>query len=97
MDMASLIALVKRHLGMEWCDESTTLILGEQIEEAMFFLRRYDPYSDFEEDAWVRGLMIEYVRYTRAGASDDFRKNYRNDLISLSDRGRVRHAQKQKT
>lgn len=89
-----LVGIVKRHAGLAWCDERAAQTLAEQIEEAAAFLSLYDPTVDFLKDHWARGLLIAYVRYIRAGASDDFRTNYRADILALSDRGRV-NAQKQ--
>lgn len=88
-----LIDTVKRHLNYVWCDESTTQVLLDLIEEGKGFLGRFGPIDDIETDPYLRGLLIAYIRYARAGAIDDFRTNYQKEILSISDRGRLKNAQ----
>lgn len=87
--MDELLNIVASALGYQWLDDESKKVLDYQIEEGSRFLKNLDPSIDFGSDAWSRGLLISYVMYTRANAGDEFRKNYRQDLLILSDRGRV--------
>lgn len=84
-----LLELVKRQLGYKWCDQDMINSISEQIEDGKAFLNRFALIPDFKADPYARSLLVSYVRYARAGALDDFRANYRTDLLSLSDHGRV--------
>ena len=94
--MAALIDVAKRQLGYTNADEQGEELIRDLLDEGKSFLGRFCKDIDFETEFDVRGLLIEYVRYAMSNARDDFRQNYRKELISLSDRGRVRNALIQK-
>ena len=90
--------VVKRRLGYLNADEITEKMLKDLLEEGKSFLIRYDPKCDFEADTLERWLLINWVRYELSNAGDDFSKNYRDQLIRLSNRGKVRaYADSQET
>ena len=86
----ALIDVVKRRLGYENADEIMEETIKDSLEEGKSFLLPYDPECDFESPTLERKLLIEFVRYDLSNASDDFPKNYQDQLIRLSNRGRVK-------
>lgn len=90
-----LFDVITRQLGYTWCPPGQDLVLRDLMEEALAYLVRYDPSITRESagaDHFVRSLVVEYVRYGLSNARDDFYQNYRKELLSLSDRGRVYRA-----
>lgn len=83
-----LVNQVVDALGYQWIDEDSKKALTYQVKEGSAFLKNLDPSIDFAKDSWCFGLLVAYVTYTRSNAGDQFRKNYRNDLLVLADRGR---------
>jgi len=90
--MDALTETIAREVGYEWSDNSTAMLLLDYIEEGEAFLIRYDPKADFNEDKFIRGLLVEYVRYALANARDDFKRNYAEEILYLSHMGRVKNA-----
>lgn len=87
--MDQLVNQVIEALGYQWIDEDSKKALTYQVKEGSAFLKNLDPSIDFEKDSWCFGLLVAYVVYTRSNAGDQFRKNYRSDLLILADRGRL--------
>lgn len=90
--MDALTETIAREVGYEWSDDSTAMLLLDYIEEGEAFLNRYYPAADFEEDKFLRSLLVEYVRYSLANARDDFKKNYAEEILYLSHLGRTKNA-----
>jgi hypothetical protein len=82
--MATLTEYVARALGYYYADDQTLQTLADQADEALAFLRRFNPGLD-EDDPYIKSMVVNYVRYTRSNALDDFRVNYAADLLSISD------------
>jgi hypothetical protein len=78
---------IKLQLGYRWTDEQTDRLIGLLIQEGQAFLERYKPNIDYESDHFARSLLADYVRYAMASARDDFKKNYFEEILSLSDEG----------
>ena len=93
---ASLLTVIKRQLFQSNADSEMVAVLEDYAEEGQAFLNRYCAGLDYTKPGQARSLLVEYVRYALANARDDFPKNYRSELLSLSNEGRVKaYAEKQ--
>ena len=86
----ALLDVAKRQLGYLNADAQTELLLQDLLDEGRSFLTTFDPDCDFESPSLERSLLIDFVRYALSNARDDFSKNYRDLLIKLSNRGKVK-------
>lgn len=80
---------VKTQLGYMWCDDATEKVLKNYMADGLRFLQIYNPSANFESDNFASSLLVEYVRYALANARDDFKVNYKEELLLFSDMGRV--------
>lgn len=93
-----LLTTVKMRLGYLNSDEKMEEMLQGLIEEGQSFLSSFCADLDFESSTRERSLLIEWIRYALSNALDDFRKNYRDELLALSNRGKVmRYASSQES
>lgn len=90
--MEELLDYVKLCLNVPFCDKGTERIIRGQIEAVQTFLMRFDPGIDFD-DADMKDLLITGVRYKRANAWDQFRIDYKDEILRLSDKGRIANAE----
>lgn len=87
-----LLEYIQTQLGYQWCDDATKKLLSNYTEEGIYYLRIYNATADFESDKLASSLLVEYVRYALASAKDDFKVNYRDELMLFSDLGRIAYA-----
>lgn len=93
----SLLADVKNYLDITWDDESADAKLAGQIRRGIAYISAKTGLTpaDFDgENADERGreLLFNYVLYDRAGAVNDFKKNYQSDIVGLRIRWEVQNA-----
>ncbi|MBD5423951.1 MAG: hypothetical protein HDR44_02335 [Allobaculum sp.] len=94
----TLLEIVKLRLGYLKSDEKMDEMLQGLIEEGQSFLSSFCIDLNFESSTRERSLLIEWIRYALSNALDDFRKNYRDELLALSNRGKVmRYASSQES
>lgn len=82
-----LLNLIKVDLGYKWCDDSTNEKLQHLIAEGLAYLKKYSPSADFQSDEFARSLLKNYVLYALSNATDDFKVNYREDIMLFRDEG----------
>lgn len=96
-----LLAEAKNFLDITWDDPATDEKLTGQIRRGIGYITSKTGVNaaDFEgEDADCRAkeLLFNYLLYDRAGALDQFKKNYRPDIIGLRIRWEVGNATRAK-
>ena len=87
---AGLLAEVKNYLDITWDDEDADAKLVSQIRRGIAYIsgKTGAPATSFESDsedynARAQELLLNYVLYDRSGAIDQFKKNYRQDIVGL--------------
>lgn len=79
-----LFAEVKNYLDITWEDEQIDLKLTGILKRGMCYLeRKAGATLDFEEEGQAKALLLDYVRYARANALDEFETNYLHELLDL--------------
>lgn len=96
---AELLAEAKNFLDITWDDPASDEKLTGQIRRGIDYITSKTGVgaTDFEgEDADGRAqeLLFNYLLYDRAGALDQFKKNYRPDIVGLRIRWEVENAAK---
>lgn len=93
-----LLETVKVRLGYINADQKTEGMLEDLIDEGKSYIQKFCADLDFEGPTTERALLIDWIRYALSNCTDDFRTNYRDELIALSNRGKVkRHGTTSKT
>lgn len=92
-----LLKDVKNYIDMTWTDPEGDRKLSGIIARGMAYINRIaGREQDFTEEAKPRELLFDYVRYVRAGALDEYAKNYLPELLALQiDRKVERYADQQ--
>lgn len=84
MKPEDLLRDVRNYLDITWVDEPGDRKLLGIIERGMDYLERWAQGKlDFSEEKQPRALLLDYCRYVRSGALDEFRVNYLHDLMAL--------------
>lgn len=96
-----LLEEVKNYLDITWTDAEADKKLKGQIRRGISYIvsKTGVKETDFEgEDADDRAqeLLFNYLLYDRAGALDQFKKNYQSDIVGLRIRWEVRNATESK-
>lgn len=86
-----LLGLIKTDLGYKWCDDATNEKLKHLIAEGLAYLKKYSPSADFQSDEFSRSLLKNYVLYALSNATDDFKANYREDIMLFRDEGSAKN------
>lgn len=87
-----LLNQIKVDLGYKWCDDSTNEKLKYLIAEGLAYLKKYSPSADFQSDEFAISLLKNYVLYALSNATDDFKVNYREDIMLFRDEGSAKNA-----
>lgn len=96
-----LLAEAKNFLDITWNDPATDEKLTGQIRRGIGYITSKTgvDVADFEgenEDCRAKELLLNYLLYDRAGALDQFKKNYRSDIVGLRIRWEVGNAARAK-
>lgn len=86
-----LLNQIKVDLGYKWCDDSTNEKLKHLIAEGLAYLKKYSPSADFQSDEFAISLLKNYVLYALSNATDDFKVNYREDIMLFRDEGSAKN------
>lgn len=87
----NLLNEIKNNVDITWAlSEDEKNKLSGMISRGMQSLKDKIGFCDFESDTQEKSLLINYVRYDRAGALSDFWVNYKGEIISLSLRNKVK-------
>lgn len=92
-----LLKDVKNYIDMTWEDPESDKKLSGIIARGMAYINRIaGSEQNFTEEGKPRELLFDYVRYVRAGALDEYAKNYLPELLALQiDRKVERYADQQ--
>lgn len=84
-DFTALLRDVKLYTDITWDDEQTDQKLAGIVKRGMAYLSRRagETELDFLTEGQPRALLMDYARYARANALDDFPLNYRQELLDL--------------
>lgn len=84
IDANDLLNDVKNYLDITWDDDATDVKLRGMISRGMKYLNDLTGSDlDFTKEESPREMLFIRIMYERAGALDDFRKNYLSELNSL--------------
>ena len=79
-----LLKSAKNHLNITWKDHDTDEKLTGILERGMKYVRETGGGNyDFSQEEKPRELLLEYARYVRSDALDEFAVNYREELLTL--------------
>ena len=82
--MKDLLSDVKNYLDITWTDARSDRKLRGIIRAGANYLQRMTSRKLlFEDGTFERSLLFDYCRYVRAGALDDFSKNYLTELMTF--------------
>lgn len=81
--METLLTELKGNLHITWNDDDTTL--NGLIARSKYFLEDITGGTfDYDTQLNARELVLEYCRYVRNNAGDEFSINYHDDILRLS-------------
>lgn len=79
-----LLDAAKNYLDITWMDGAGDTKLVGILERGMRYLDRVAGSSqDYTAEGDARALLLDYARYVRSGALDEFAKNYQMELLAL--------------
>ena len=85
-----LLKEAKEYLDITWDDDATDGKLRGQIRRGIAYLsdktgveKSASAFSSETGDDRAQGLLFNYLLYDRAGAFDEFEKNYASEINSL--------------
>ena len=96
-----LLAAAKNYLDITWADPAADSKLTGQIQRGMSYICEKTGVSASafygeETDGRAQELLFNYLLYDRAGSVDQFKANYRSDIVGLKIRQEVRDAARAK-
>lgn len=94
-----LLNEVKNFLDITWDDEAADKKLTGQIRRGIAYITSKTGVDESAFDGEgvdyrAQELLFNYVLYDRAGAVDQFKKNYLSDIVGLRTRWEVENAPK---
>lgn len=79
-----LLEEVKNYLDITWEDSAGDRKLAGILERGKSYLNRIAGAElNYEREEQPKELLFDYARYARAGALDDFGKNYHAELLAM--------------
>lgn len=92
-----LLAEAKNYLDITWKDTAADNKLRGQLRRGIAFISaktgvEASAFAGDSVDDRAQELLFNYVLYDRAGAVDQFKKNYRSDIVGLRIRWEVANA-----
>lgn len=92
-----LLAEAKNYLDITWEDAAADSKLRGQLRRGIAFISaktgvQASAFAGDSVDDRAQELLFNYVLYDRAGAVDQFKKNYRPDIVGLRIRWEVANA-----
>lgn len=79
-----ILSAVRNYLDILWEDEAGDIKITGIIARGIAYLdRTAGAPLNYEEEGQARALLLDYVRYVRSNAFDEFQKNYQSELLSL--------------
>lgn len=91
--MDELLKLVLNRLNITWTDEATNEKITNIIENGKSELDRLSGIeNDYQVAGQAQALLISYCVYALENQLDQFKANYRSDLVSFINNGKVKNA-----
>jgi hypothetical protein len=79
-----LLDAVRNYLDISWVDDAGDVKLSSIIARGMKYLDAAAGETlNYAIEGKPRELLMEYCRYVRSNALDEFQKNYLHELMSL--------------
>ena len=91
-----LLNEAKNYLDITWTDEESDRKLRGQIRRGIAYIKaktgvEASAFCGDDVDDRAQALLFNYLLYDRAGALDQFAKNYQSELIGLRIRWEVKN------
>ena len=84
MALEELLEAARNVLDITWEDAEGDRKLTGMLLRGMAYLDRIaGTAQDYEAEGAARSLLLDYVRYVRSGALDEFAGNYQHELLAL--------------
>lgn len=84
VEASALLESVKNYLDITWVDANTDDKLLGIIERGMRYLDRLSGSElDYSIEDTPKALLLDYCRYARSNALEEFQNNYLHELLSL--------------
>ena len=80
----ALLDEVKNYLDITWSDDAGDLKISGIISRGQKYLNSMTGVTlDYTTDDKPKELLLDYVRYVRSDALNEFQTNYRHEILSL--------------
>lgn len=80
----TLLSDVRNYLDITWEDEATDKKLEGIIERGKKYIdRAAGAELDYETEDKPKELLLDYCRYVRSGALEEFQNNFLSELLTL--------------
>ena len=80
----ALLAAVRNYLDITYTDAATDSKLVRLLKTGQAYINNTcGAELDYSVEGQAQGLLFDYVRYGRSGASEMFWTNYKSELIAL--------------
>lgn len=91
--MDELLKIVLNRLNITWTDEATNEKITNIIENGKSELDRLSGIeNDYQVAGQAQALLINYCVYALENQLDQFKINYKSDLVSFINNGKVKNA-----
>ncbi len=91
-----LLTAAKNYLDITWDDTDTDAKLRGQLQRGMAYISaktgvdsNSSAFAGDNADLRAQELLFNYLLYDRAGAANEFKKNYASDILGLKMRWEV--------
>lgn len=93
-----LLEAARNYLDITWEDVDGDKKLSGILARGMKYLNDIAGAElDYTADDAPQGLLLDYARYARSGALDEYQKNYLHELLALQIQERVRRSDQEQT
>lgn len=94
---STLLSEVKNYLGITWVDSDLDTQLTGMIRRGIAYISSktgvdVNAFSGEDVNYRAQELLFNYVMYDRAGSVNQFKVNYRADIVGLRIKGEVDNA-----
>lgn len=98
MVTSEVLEIIKNKLDITWADEQMEKKLSLIVENGIAELDRLNGVkNDYIKAGKAQSLLFSYVVYDLSNCLDDFKKNYKSDIVSFINQSKVKKAQQNVT
>lgn len=98
MVTSEVLEIVKNRLDITWSDEQMDKKLSLIIENGIAELDRLNGVkNDYIKAGKAQSLLLSYVMYDLSNSLDDFKKNYKSEIVSFINQAKVKKAKQNAT